>query len=86
MPVYKLFAVINPLRDKGKPSGSFGSYGWSGEAPGIIAANLKNLKLSYFENPASFKFSPASSKSDSLREYGRRFAQFVISEYEKKGE
>ncbi len=43
--VYRLFALVNPLRDRGKPAGAFGSYGWSGEAPEIIAANLKNLKL-----------------------------------------
>ena len=45
MPVYKIFALINPLRDKGKLGGAFGSYGWSGEAPKIILENLKNLKL-----------------------------------------
>ena len=26
LPVYKLFALINPLRDKGKFGGAFGSY------------------------------------------------------------
>ncbi|MCD4682623.1 MAG: FprA family A-type flavoprotein, partial [Bacteroidales bacterium] len=31
LPIYKLFAVINPLRDKRKLTGAFGSYGWSGE-------------------------------------------------------
>ena len=34
LPVYKLAAMVSPLRDKGKLAGSFGSYGWSGEAPG----------------------------------------------------
>ncbi|MGQ9619802.1 MAG: FprA family A-type flavoprotein [Bacteroidales bacterium] len=86
LPVYRMFALINPLRDKGKPAGSFGSYGWSGEAPGIIAANLKNLKLSYFEDPVSFKFSPDHEKANALKEYGKRFAQFVISEYRKRKE
>ena len=36
LPVYKLFALINPIRDKGKLGGAFGSYGWSGESPKII--------------------------------------------------
>ena len=74
LPVYKLFAVINPLRDKGKLAGAFGSYGWSGEAPGIILETLKNLKLKIFEEPAAFKFLPSGSKEESLKEYGRKFA------------
>lgn len=86
LPVFRMFALINPLRDKGKPAGSFGSYGWSGEGPGIVAVNLKNLKLNYFEDPAIIKFSPGSEKANSLKEYGKRFAQFVMSEYSKRKE
>jgi flavorubredoxin len=74
LPVYKLFAVINPLRDKDKLAGAFGSYGWSGEAPGIILEALRNLKLKIFEVPAAFKFMPLGSKEESLKEYGRKFA------------
>ncbi|MCK7539131.1 MAG: hypothetical protein MZV63_53505 [Marinilabiliales bacterium] len=54
--------MVSPLRDKGKLAGSFGSYGWSGEAPGLIAEMLKNLKLRFFEEPAAFKFVPESDK------------------------
>ncbi|HOK25562.1 MAG TPA: FprA family A-type flavoprotein [Bacteroidales bacterium] len=80
LPVYRLFAFINPLRDRGKPAGSFGSYGWSGEAPGIIAAALKGLKLAYFENPLTVKFFPGNEKAGLLKEYGRRFGEFVLSQ------
>jgi NADH oxidase (H2O-forming) len=72
-PVYTLFSVINPIRDKGKLSGSFGSYGWSGEAPKIVIENLRNLKLKIFEEPAVFKFQPGNAKEDMLRDYGHRF-------------
>jgi NADH oxidase (H2O-forming) len=74
LPVYKLLSVINPLRDKGKLAGTFGSYGWSGEAPRIIVETLKNLKLKIFDEPASFKFSPGESKVELLKEFARRFA------------
>ncbi len=73
--VYKLFAVINPLRDKGKPAASFGSYGWSGEAAGIIASNLKHLKLKVMEENAAFKFRPGEENRSELVEYGKRFAR-----------
>ena len=73
MPVYKLFALINPLRDRGKFAGSFGSFGWSGEAPKIILESFKNLKLKVFEDDASFKFHHEGDKAKLLRDYGKRF-------------
>jgi len=79
LPVYKLAAMISPLRDKGKLAGSFGSYGWSGEAPSLIAAMLKNLKLRFFEEPAAFKFMPESEKEKTLIEYGERFARELVA-------
>ncbi len=75
LPVYKLFAMINPLRDRGKLASSFGSYGWSGESPRIIVENLRLLKLNVFEESAGFKFSPGGSKEDELKEFGRKFGE-----------
>ncbi len=80
LPVYKLFSIINPLRDKSKIAGAFGSYGWSGEAPRIITDNLRNLKLKVFEESASMKFSPGDEKAKWLKDYGKRFASFVLRE------
>ena len=84
LPVYKLFSLINPIRDKSKIAGAFGSYGWSGEAPKIIIDNLKNLKLKVFEDIAAFKFSPGNEKSTALKDYGRRFAAFVLDKGDDK--
>jgi flavorubredoxin len=84
LPVYKLFAIINPLRDKGKLAGAFGSYGWSGEAPKIILENFRILKLKIFEESAEFKFLPGGSKEETLKEYGRKFAQKFEEECAQK--
>jgi flavorubredoxin len=78
LPVYKLFSLINPIRDKGKLAGAFGSYGWSGEAPKIILDIFRSLKLRTFEDTASFKFSPGAAKKDILIEFGKRFAQRLL--------
>jgi NADH oxidase (H2O-forming) len=80
--VYKLFSLINPIRDKGKLAGAFGSYGWSGEAPKIILENFRNLKLRIFEDTASFKFSPGTTKRDILIEFGNRFARKILENCE----
>lgn len=75
LPVFTLFALVNPLRDRGKLAGVFGSYGWSGEATKIILENLKQLKFKVFEDPLHFKFSPGNEKAEILRDFGRRFGQ-----------
>jgi len=83
LPLYRLFALINPLRDRGKAAGAFGSYGWSGEAPKIILDNFRNLKLNTFEEPVTFKFAPGGPKKEILVDYGRRFGEMLL---EKKSE
>ena len=80
LPVYKLLSLINPIRDKGKLGGAFGSYGWSGESPNLILENLRLLKLKIFEETLSFKFSPENHKKDYLKEFGRNFGQRYIQE------
>jgi flavorubredoxin len=80
LPVYKLFALVNPLRDRGKLGGAFGSYGWSGEAPRIILENMRLLKLKTFEDSGSFKFAPGGDKEEMLIEFGRKFGQAFLEE------
>jgi len=80
LPVYKLFALINPIRDKGKLGGAFGSFGWSGESPKIILENLRLLKLKVFEETALFKFSPAGDKEELLKDFGRKYAKKFMEE------
>ncbi len=78
LPIYKLFSVISPLRDKGKLAAAFGSYGWSGEAVGIIENQLKTLKLNIAVEGLSEKFYPDNSKSDRFRDFGRKFGEVLL--------
>jgi len=80
LPIYKLFAVISPIRDKGKLAGGFGSYGWSGEGKEHIKSNLKNLKLNYFEEGVFVKFTPSSEELKMAEEYGMAFGKILLSE------
>jgi len=83
LPVYRLFSVINPIRDKGKTAATFGSYGWSGEAVEIIEANLKVLKLKLFDSHALVKFYPQEAKSNELIKFGKSFGKFVLESLKK---
>jgi flavorubredoxin len=80
MPVYKLFAVINPLRDKGKLAGAFGSYGWSGENRKMLESNLTNLKLNYFGEGLFVKFTPSGEEIEKCLKYGKAFGKALLSQ------
>ncbi len=74
LPVYKLFAAINPLRDRGKFAAAFGSYGWSGEAVDVIENTLNSLKLKVVQKAYKGKFRPGEEKAQQLVEFGKNFA------------
>lgn len=80
LPIYKLFAVINPIRDKGKPAAAFGSYGWSGEAVGLIENHLKNMKLKVMAEGATARFLPNKEESESLINFGENFGRSLQEE------
>jgi len=76
--IYQVFAVINPLRDRGKLAGSFGSFGWSGEASKIIEANLTNLKLNFIGH-VQVKFTPHENERTIAIEFGKKFAAELLT-------
>jgi flavorubredoxin len=78
LPVYRMFSLINPLRDKGKKAAAFGSYGWSGEAVKIIENQLKSLKLNVVMEGISSKFSPDDQKHKHMVDFGRSFARYLV--------
>ncbi|NTV84654.1 MAG: FprA family A-type flavoprotein, partial [Bacteroidales bacterium] len=84
LPIYRLFSVINPLRDKGKLAGGFGSYGWSGESKSLIKTNLENLKLNYFGEGVFVKFTPDPEEQQKAVDYGRAFGEALLSGPEEK--
>ncbi len=73
LPVYRLFAVMNPYRDHGKLAGAFGSYGWSGESKKMLELNLTALKFKYFGEGVFVKFSPGEEELKAAYDYGRAF-------------
>ena len=80
LPVYKLFSVINPIRDKGKLGGAFGSFGWSGEAVGLIENHLKNLKIKVPIEGQTARFYPNKEESQKLIDLGVKFAEALKEE------
>jgi len=75
LPVYQMFSIINPMRDKGKAAASFGSYGWSGEAVGFIDNNLRSLKLNVLQDGFAVRFFPDAAQTKQLVQFGRQFGE-----------
>ena len=73
LPIYQIFALINPIRDRGKLAAAFGSYGWSGEGNKLINSNLVNLKLKLFDDGLQVKFTPHHDIFEKCLEYGKVF-------------
>lgn len=79
LPIYTLMAVINPVKNRGKLAGAFGSYGWSGEAVKIIQDNLKNLKFKIFSDEGlKVNFVPYGASDEKAIEYGFEFAKKLL--------
>jgi len=73
LPIYQVFALANPIRDKGKLAAAFGSYGWSGEGARLINSNLANLKFRLFDEGLMVKFTPHKETLEKCVEYGKAF-------------
>jgi len=79
LPIYKMFAVMTPIRDKGKVAGSFGSYGWSGEATKLINSMLTNLRLQVVDQGVFFKFTPHDNEFRQGFEYGKAIGERIVA-------
>lgn len=73
LPIYQLFALINPIRDRNKLAAAFGSYGWSGEGARIMTSALANLKLKVIDDGLMVKFTPHHEVLDTCVDYGKTF-------------
>lgn len=79
LPIYTLMAVINPIKNRGKLAGAFGSYGWSGEAVKIIQDNLANLKFKIFDDEGlKVNFVPYGESDEKAINYGFEFGKKLL--------
>ncbi len=72
-PIYTLFALCSPLRDKGKLAACFGSYGWSGEADQQMQSCLTQLKMTLVPGGPFVKFTPSAADLEKAKAWGKDF-------------
>ncbi len=60
---------------KGKLGTAFGSYGWSGEAAGVITKMLKSYGMNVLEPPLRIKRMPEAEGIEECRKLGKLIAE-----------
>lgn len=68
-----ILEMIKGLKFKNKKAASFGSYGWSGEAPKMIKEFLEESKFAIVNDGIRVNWAPDQETIEKLREYGRNF-------------
>jgi flavorubredoxin len=72
----KLLKLAEEAKLKGKVGGSFGAYGWSGEAPEKIYAIMKNtFEMDMVKSFLRFKAEEIENNKEEARIYGREIAR-----------
>ncbi|HML02877.1 MAG TPA: flavodoxin domain-containing protein [Candidatus Bathyarchaeia archaeon] len=68
-------AAIKNIDLKDKIGASFGSYGWSGEAPRLVLEILRNkFRMHTIEPPLILKYEPDEKGLTLCREFGRKIS------------
>ena len=70
----------NNINLEGKTAATFGSYGWSGEAPKQVLEVLQNkFQMNTIEPPILAKYKPDKGVLKECRELGKKVAQALTS-------
>lgn len=72
--VWGLLSSLATIKMKDKVGAAFGSYGWSGEGPKMIADRLKGLKLKVPEEPFRVQLVPTDADLAAAEAYGQKLA------------
>ncbi len=73
--VIKFVEGLSKIPLKGKVGAAFGSYGWSGEAAGVISKMLKSYGMDVIEPDLRIKRIPETEGIETCRELGKVIAK-----------
>ena len=79
----KLFeeAAAKDINLKGKVGATFGSYGWSSEAPKFLLEIMKNkFKMQVIEPPLLAKYVPDENTLDKCRDLGKSISETLMEQ------
>ncbi len=83
-PVWDLLSSFAKINIKGKLAGTFGSYGWSGEAVRLIEDRLRGLKMRVPLTGIRVKLIPTVEELGQCRDFGRQIAGLLTGNPEPR--
>lgn len=69
------------LKFQNKLGASFGSYGWSGEAPKLLSDYLEKAKIKVIEEPLKVKYNPTEQELKQCFDFGKSFGNKLLQEF-----
>ena len=73
-------AAVKGINLKGKVGASFGSYGWTGEAPKLVVEIMKfKFEMQVTEPPLLARYLPDQKTLNDCRDLGRRVTEKLMS-------
>ena len=76
-PMEKFIESLSKLNAKGKVGAAFGSYGWSGEAPVMIAEKMRALGMKVIDPVLRIQYNPAEKDLEECKRLGKDLANKV---------
>ena len=70
-----ILEMARGLKFKGKKAAAFGSYGWSGDAPKLIAKHLQEAGFDVMDEGIKCLWVPDDKAIDQCRDYGEQFCK-----------
>jgi len=76
-PMEKFIESLDKANAKGKVGAAFGSYGWSGEAPGMIAEKMREMGMKVIDPVLRVQYTPAEKDLEECKRLGKDLANKV---------
>ena len=76
-PMEKFIESLSKLDAKGKVGAAFGSYGWSGEAPGLIAEKMREIGMKVIDPVLRVQYAPVEKDIEECKRLGKDLANKV---------
>jgi flavorubredoxin len=76
-PMEKFIDSLSKANVKGKLGAAFGSYGWSGEAPGLIAEKLREIGIKVIDPVLRVQYKPEEKDLEECKRLGKDLAEKV---------
>ncbi|MGR9045270.1 MAG: FprA family A-type flavoprotein [Gammaproteobacteria bacterium] len=77
-PIWDLLSSLTVVNLKNKLGGVFGSYGWTGEAVGLVEDRLRGLKLRVPVKGMRVKLIPTEEEIEKCTQFGRELAEELM--------